>query len=103
MGGDVSVYVKVALWSLVQSTDKNPGYFERLAGKSVDFLVCDASTGKPFTAVCFEPGKDVPRGPVDEMIKICKAAGLYLVFLPMADSYDAKTLKKLLNIPEFDM
>lgn len=103
IGGDIMVYVKVALWELVESTDKNPGYFDRLTGKAIDFLVCDAATGKPFTAVCFEPAKGTPRGPVEELEKICKAAGLHLVFLPVAEEYDAKSLKKTLNIPDLSL
>lgn len=64
-GTEVKIYVKVALWELAESTDKNPGFHDRLIDKRVDFLICDAATDKPFTAVCFEPGKGVPRGPRD--------------------------------------
>lgn len=103
IGGDIAVYVKVALWELVEATDKNPGYFDRLTGKSIDFLICDASTGKPFTAACFEPPRNAPRRPVEELEKICKAAGLHLVFLPVAEEYDAKTLKKTLEIPDLSL
>lgn len=103
VGGDIIVYVKVALWALVESTEKEPGYFDRLTGKWVDFLVADAATGKPFTAVCFEPGKGVPRGPVDDLKKICQAAGLHLVFIPQTEEYDVKQLKNLLDIPDLDM
>lgn len=103
VGGEVTVYAKVALWDLVESTDKNPGFTDRLFDKRVDFLVCDKSTGTPFTAVCFEPDKKAPKGPKEELDKICKAAGLYLVFLPEAEEYDARKLKTLLEIPEFDL
>ena len=102
-GPDVKIHVKVALWGLVESTDKEPGYHARLTGKYIDFLLCDAATDKAFTAVCFEPGKGKIRKAYDELESICQAAGLHLAFLPMADDYDADELKNLLDIRDIDL
>ena len=99
-GREVRIYAKVALWELAESTDKNPGFSERLADKSVEFLICDAATGKPFTAVCFEQDAGGPQGRNDDLRMICKAIGLHLVFLPQADEYDAAALREQLNIPD---
>lgn len=103
IGGDIMIYTKVALSGLVQSTDSNPGFHDRLADKYVDFLICDKQTGNPFTAVCLEPGKKAPKGPTEELAKICQAANLHLVFLPQADSYDTAKVKKLLDIPDLGL
>lgn len=103
LGGEVEVFPKVALWETVESTDKNPGYHERLRGKDFDFLVCDRSTGKILTAVMYKPGKGRPAGAVDELKRICAAAGANMVFIDMAEEYDVKTLKDALGIPDLDI
>lgn len=101
--GEVEVYPKVAAWETVESTDGNPGYAARLHGKAYDFLVCDARTGQPLTAVVYKPGKGRPAGPADELRKICDAAGANVVFIDMAEEYDAKTLKEALGLPDLDI
>ncbi len=93
----------MALWQVVEATDANPGFHDRLTEKSLDYLVCDAATGKPFTAICLEPQKGAPRGPSEELAKICKAADLHLVYVPIAETYDAKQLKSLLGIPDIEL
>ena len=96
----VEVYPKVALWEMLESTDKDPGYLERLNGLDLDFLVCDKKTGQPLTAVIFNPGKGRPAGRIDLVGKSCAAAGLPAVFIDMAEQYDAKSLKAALGIPD---
>lgn len=103
LGPEVEVFPKVALWETLESTDKNPGFQERLHGKDYDFLVCDKRTGKVLTAVMFKPGKGKPAGPVDEVKKISAAAGANVVFIEMREGYDAKELKAVLGIPELDL
>lgn len=103
LGPDVEVFPKVALWEVVEATEKDPGYFARLTGKACDFLVCDRKTGRPLTAVMFKPGKGRPAGPLDELGRICAAAQANVVFIDMAEEYDAGSLKKALGIPELDL
>ncbi|MDR3211792.1 MAG: DUF2726 domain-containing protein [Planctomycetota bacterium] len=103
LGGDTRIYLKVALSELVQSTDPNPGFQDRLSQRSVDFLVCDGATGKPLSAICFEPGKKTPTGQKDDLVAICQAAGLPLVFIPQQEKYDVKKLREALNIPDLSL
>ena len=99
----VDVFAKTALWELVEPADKDPVYAERLHGLDFDFLVCDRITGQPLTAVMFNPGKSRSNGQADLLRKICEAAGTHVVFIDMAESYDAKSLKESLGIPDLEM
>jgi hypothetical protein len=103
LGDEVDVFPKVALWELVETTDKAPGYLKRLHDKDYDFLVCDRRTGQPLTAVMYNPGKGRPAGRIDEIKKICRAAGANVVFIDQAAEYDADSLKKALGLPELDL
>lgn len=103
LGGEVEVFPKVALWEVVEPSDGNTAVAERLHGKDFDFLVCDKKTGQPLTAVAYKPGKGRPAGPTDDLKKICAAADANVVFIEMAENYDAKTLKDALGIPELEI
>lgn len=103
LGPEVEIYPKVALWELVEATDKAPGFLKRLHDKDYDFLVCDRKTGLPLTAVMYNPGKGRPAGNIDEVRKICQAAGVNVVFIDMAEEYDAASLKEALGIPDLDI
>ncbi len=103
MGEEVDVFPKVALWELVDSTEKAPGYLKRLHDKDYDFLVCDRRTGRPLTAVMYTAGKGRPAGKIDEVKKICKAASVPVAFIDMAEKYTADSLKKALGLPDLDL
>lgn len=103
LGDQVEVYPKVALWELVEPTEANPDFAQRLHGKDFDYLVCDAQTGQPLTAVMFKPARGRPAGPVDEIRRICGAAGANVVFLDQADDYDAAGLRAALDLPDIDL
>lgn len=103
LGPDVEVHPKVALWETVEPLDNEKGAGERLQGKCYDFLVCDRQTGKALTGVMFNPGRGRPAGGVDELRKICKAAGAPVVFIDLAEEYDAKSMKDALGIPDLDL
>ncbi len=103
LGDEVDVFPKVALWELVESTDKAPGYLNRLHDKDYDFLVCDRRTGQPLTAVMYNAGKGRPAGRIDEIRKICKAAGANVVFIDQKAEYDADSLKEALGLPDLDI
>lgn len=103
LGNEVDVYPKTALWEVVEPSEPGKGGAERLHGLAFDFLVCDARTGGVLTAVMYRPGKGRPAGRVDEVKKICAAAGANVVFIDMAESHDAKSLKDALGIPELDI
>ncbi|MDR2391933.1 MAG: DUF2726 domain-containing protein [Planctomycetota bacterium] len=99
----VDVFAKTALWELVEPADKDPAYAERLHGLDFDFLICDRITGQPLTAVMFNPGKGRSNDQADLLRKICEAAETHVVFIDMAESYDAKSLKESLGIPDLEM
>ena len=99
---NVDVFAKTALWELVEPTDKDPGYAERLRGLDFDFLICDRATGRPLTAVMFNPGKGGSDDQAVLLRKICDAAGTHVVFIDRAENYDAKTLKESLGIPDLE-
>lgn len=103
IGEGAQVHAGVPLARLAESNDPNPGYEKRLGGLAIDFLVVEEKTGKPFTAVQFEPGKGTPRGAADAVKGVCEAIGLYLVFIPRSAEYSAKELKDRLGIPEIDV
>lgn len=103
LGDEVDVFPKVALWETVAPTEADPGYAERLCRLDFDYLVCDKKLGQPLTAVMFKPGKGKPAGPVDTLTKICAAAGANLVFIDVADEYDAGRLKEELGLPDLDI
>lgn len=103
LGPEVEVYPKVALWETVEPVERDAESAKRLQGKCLDFLVCDKQTGKALTAVMFNPGKGRPAGGIDEIRTICGIAGASVVFIDMAEKYDAKSLKKALGIPELDI
>lgn len=103
LGPDVEVYPKVALWETVESTERSAAHVNRLHGLDYDFLVCDKRTGQVLTAVMFKPGKGRPAGPVDELKRICAAAKANVVFIEMAEEYDARKLKDALGIPDLDI
>ncbi|MCD8350456.1 MAG: DUF2726 domain-containing protein [Planctomycetaceae bacterium] len=102
-GSDVDIFPKVALWEVVEPTEKAVGYANRLRGLLFDFLICDAKTGQVLTGIAYNPGKGRPAGPIDELKAICHAAGANLVFIDMAEEYDATKLKDALGIPDLDI
>lgn len=105
LGAEVAVYPKVALWEWVEPTDKDPDYRDRLHGLELDFLVCDRRTGQALTAVMFKAVKGRPAGKIDEIKKVCEAAGAKLVFVEFVEGgeYDPAKLKKELGIPDLDL
>lgn len=100
MGEGTSVYPKVALWSLVEPSESDPGYMERLTNKFFDFLLCDNLTGQPFSALAFEQTDREGKKALEEMKKICEAAGVHLILLPRRDQYDSALLRKIMELPE---
>ncbi len=103
LGEGVQVFPKVALWETMESTDKDPGYRERLNGRSYDFLVCDEATGQQLTGIMYRPVKGPAIAKSDEMKKICSASGAHLVFIDQAEEYDAATLKGEPGITELGL
>lgn len=103
MGSEVEVFPKVALWEVVEPVDPEPAAADKLRGLEFDFLICDRKTGQPLTAVAYKPGKGRPTGSVDDLKAICAAAGANIVFIDMAEKYDAKSLKAELGIPELEL
>lgn len=100
LGKDVDVFPKVALWETVEPMDSTQANISRLHGKDYDFLVCDQKTGQPLTAVMFKGGRGSRGG---ELTKICEAAGASVIFIEMAEEYDAAKMKQALRIPDLEL
>jgi hypothetical protein len=76
-----------------QSNPGRQGWKNRVTAKSVDFVVCDPSTLRPFVAIELdEPSHDRPdRQWRDEQVEaILRAAGLPLVRFRTARAYDTR-------------
>ncbi len=100
-GPDVEIFPKVALWETVEPTVGGVAHSRRLFDKDFDFLICDARTMKPLTAVLYNPKKGPAAGRVDEIRRICQAAATNVVFIDTNEKYDAKQLRRALGVPEF--
>lgn len=61
-GPDVDVFPKVAVWEVVEPTEKAIGYANRLRGLLFDYLICDAKTGQVLTGIAYNPGRGVLPG-----------------------------------------
>lgn len=103
LGKDVDVYPKVALWETVEPMDPTQANINRLHGQDYDFLVCDQKTGQPLTAVMFKGGRGGRGGAAGELTKICEAAGASVIFIDMAEEYDAAKMKQALRIPDLEL
>lgn len=102
LGKDVDVFPKVALWETVEPMDPTAANINRLHGMDYDFLVCDLKTGQPLTAVMFKGGRG-RGGAVGDLTKICEAAGASVIFIEMAEEYDAAKMKQALRIPDLEL
>lgn len=103
LGDEVEVYPKVAFRETVEPAEPDVEAAKRLDRLVLDFLVCDKRTGKALTAVMFNPGRGRPAAAGDEVRAISGRAGANVVFIDMAEKYDAKSLKNALGIPDLDL
>ena len=96
-GSRLTVQSKVRLADVffVARPNENVTFFNRIAQKHFDFLVCDSVTMKPLFAVELDDSshKRNNRQERDEFVEnACKAAGLPLLRLPVQREYNPREL-----------
>ena len=96
-GNRLTVQSKVRLADVffVARPNENVTFFNRIAQKHLDFLVCDSVTMKPLFAVELDDSshKRNNRQERDEFVEsVCKVAGLPLLRLPVQREYNPREL-----------
>jgi hypothetical protein len=96
-GTRLTIQSKVRLADIffVARPNENVTFFNRIAQKHVDFLVCDSVTMKPLFAVELDDSshKQNHRQERDEFVEnACKAAGLPLLRFPVQREYNPREL-----------
>ena len=87
--------VRLADIFFVARPNENVAYFNRIAQKHLDFLVCDSVTMKPLFGVELDDSshKRNDRQERDEFVESgCKVAGLPLLRLPVQREYNSREL-----------
>lgn len=87
--------VRLADIFFVARPNENVAYFNRIAQKHLDFLVCDSVTMKPLFGVELDDSshKRNDRQKRDEFVEnVCKVAGLPLLRLPVQREYNSSEI-----------
>ncbi len=97
VGARLAIQSKVRLADIffVAHPNENVAFFNRIAQKHLDFLVCDAHTMKPVFGVELDDSshKRNDRQERDEFVEsICRVAGLPLLRLPVQREYNSKEI-----------
>jgi len=97
VGTQSTIQSKVRLADIfyVSRPNENAGFFNRIAQKHLDFLICDSSTMKPLFGIELDDSshKRNDRQERDEFVeKVCQVAGLPLLRLPVQREYNSKEL-----------
>jgi hypothetical protein len=96
-GTRLTVQSKVRLADIffVSRPNENHNYFNRIAQKHLDFLVCDPVTMKPLLGVELDDASHQreDRQERDEFLEeVCKVAGLPLLRMPVKREYNTKEI-----------
>jgi hypothetical protein len=96
-GSRLTIQAKVRLADVffVARPNENVTFFNRIAQKHVDFLVCDSVTMKPLFAVELDDSshKRNNRQERDEFVEnVCKVAGLPLLRMPVQREYNVREI-----------
>jgi hypothetical protein len=102
--------VRLADVFFVARPHENVSFFNRIAQKHLDFLVCDSSSMKPLLAIELNDASHQrnDRQERDEFLEsVCKVAGLPLLRLPVQREYNTRDiaaqiapfLKDKMNVP----
>jgi len=97
VGARLTIQSKVRLADVffVARPNENLAYFNRIAQKHLDFLVCDSVTMKPIFGVELDDSshKQNSRKERDEFIEsVCKVADLPLLRLPVQREYNSREI-----------
>jgi len=97
VGARLTIQSKVRLADIffVARPNENVAYFNRIAQKHLDFLVCDSVTMKPLFGVELDDSshKRNDRQERDEFLEsVCKVAGLPLLRLPVQREYNSREI-----------
>ncbi len=93
MGGSrftIQSKVRLADVFFVSRPNENVTFFNRIAHKHLDFLICDSVTMKPLLGIELDDSshKQNSRQERDEFVEsVCKVAGLPLLRLPVHREY----------------
>lgn len=104
VGADYFPCTKMRIADMLRVTVKGKGYmsaFNRIAMKHIDFLLCDNETGEPLLAIELDDSshrriqKRIERDAfVDQALQV---AGLPLLRVPVAKSYEVSELRRLIR------
>lgn len=97
VGTRLTIQSKVRLADVffVARPNENVVYFNRIAQKHLDFLVCDSVTMKPLFGIELDDAshKRNDRQERDEFVEsVCKVAGLPLLRLPVQREYNSREI-----------
>ena len=97
VGTQLTIQSKVRLADVffVSRPNENVAYFNRIAQKHLDFLVCDSVTMKPLFGVELDDSthKRDDRQERDEFVEsVCKIAGLPLLRFPVQREYNSREI-----------
>lgn len=97
VGARLTIQSKVRLADVffVARPHENVAYFNRIAQKHLDFLICDSVTMKPLFGVELDDAshKQSDRQERDEFVEnVCKVAGLPLLRLPVQREYNSREI-----------
>jgi hypothetical protein len=97
VGTRLTIQSKVRLADIffVARPNENVAFFNRIAQKHIDFLVCDSVTMKPLLGVELDDSshKRNDRQERDEFVEnVCKVAGLPLLRLPVQREYNSREI-----------
>ena len=98
-GTQLTVQSKVRLADVffVARPNENYTFFNRIAQKHLDFLICDSRTMKPLLAVELDDSSHnrLERKERDEFLdQVCQVAGLPLVRLPVKREYNTREIEE---------
>ncbi len=112
VGTQFTIQSKVRLADIffVARPNENAGFFNKIAQKHLDFLVCDSVTMKPLFGIELDDSshKRNDRQERDEFVEsVCQVAGLPLLRMPVQREYNSREiaaqiaplLKDKVNIP----
>jgi hypothetical protein len=97
VGARLTIQSKVRLADVffVARPNENAGFFNRIAQKHLDFLVCDSVTTKPLFGIELDDSshKRNDRQERDEFVEnICQVAGLPLLRVPVQREYNSREI-----------
>jgi hypothetical protein len=97
VGARLTIQSKVRLADVffVARPNENAGFFNRIAQKHLDFLVCDSSTMKPLFGIELDDSshKRNERQERDEFVEnVCQVAGLPLLRVPVQREYNSREI-----------